>query len=1078
MATTTRTVSIKLQLDGYNEYRNTISALNAQNRLLDAQLKEIDIQYGKNSTSVTAMTEKQKLLKEQLEVQVAKYKETNGMLQQSVQQEQYYKDAMDKKALALGEARKNLELYNAGAYKGKKTEEELKKEVSETTLAYNAAAKEYSTSANETARLVKERAGEEQAIKDILKLLKDEVSLKGSLREIGKQISDDWKDLVEDADTLKNSLSGVQTALTDSVKASTNYETAFAGVRKTVDESKVDLDELSDSIKEMSLNLPFTTTEIAKIAEIAGQLGVDNSAEEIAHFSEVVLGLGASTNLTSENAAEMLAQFKNINDFTKGEGLEGYDKFASTLVELGNNTATTEKDILEMAQRFSSAGTLAGLSAPQILGMSAALSSVGIRAEAGGTSLTKLTQKIQTEVETNGKKLKDFAKVAGVSSDEFAKAWGEDPVKAIQMFLGGLHDTYEEGDSILPLLDELGLKEVRLRNAVMSLASGEKDLAYYVDMANKAWGDNTALQTEVSKRYSTTESKQKELNNAIEIMKIEVGDALVPVLADAMTHLKDIITPITEWIKENPELVRTIAEVVGVLVVATTGINAMQTAISAVSSAFSILTNPLTLVIGGLGLLVSAVIEASEKSKVLEGDISRFGEVASSTKDVIGDSTRAYADQQKAIEDTIKEADEYISVLQNCEHDGKITRDEQEKYNDAIEHLKELFPDLNIEIDKHTGMIKGGVSALKDEIKAWKERALAEASQEKLVKLYKQQLDAQEELAKNNKLWKDTKRDIEETEKTLKGYKDRQKELEDLMNGMSSDDQMWGIYMQEWTDLELKIGDTEDTLHGYMQTQADLEVAMKGDKDAIVETQTAINNWNKAIEGATKATDDNTTANNENAKSYDQSETATRNGRKTIKAYVDGQIKYFTTDEWKAYQSTIKSNTNKAMDDAGADAKKKGKEVTSDFAEGMNSNSSAIKNAFKGIVSNMDFKVTVSQTSASTFAAKIKPKFAEGGIVTREMDAIVGEAGAEAIMPLDKLPEIMNKAMAQNNYSMERYGNNSRSELSNITYMLSRYLPKMSNMQVVMDGNRLVGTLAPKLDNYYANEQFANERGM
>ncbi len=48
-----------------------------------------------------------------------------------------------------------------------------------------------------------------------------------------------------------------------------------------------------------------------------------------------------------------------------------------------NNFATTEQDIVSMANRLAASGTLAGLTNQEILGLATAMSSVGIEAEAG-----------------------------------------------------------------------------------------------------------------------------------------------------------------------------------------------------------------------------------------------------------------------------------------------------------------------------------------------------------------------------------------------------------------------------------------------------------------------------------------------------------------------------------------------------------------------------------------------------------------------------------------------------------------------------------------------------------------------
>ena len=162
------------------------------------------------------------------------------------------------------------------------------------------------------------------------------------------------------------------------VKAAIDYESAFAGVKKTVDETaSVSYQKLSDGIRQMAKELPASAVQIANVAEVAGQLGI--KADDILKFSRTMIDMGESTNLSAEEAATAIAKVANI----MGLSSDDYSRFGASVVDLGNNFATTEKDIVMMANRLAAGGKLAGLTAPEILGLATAMSSVGIEAEAG-----------------------------------------------------------------------------------------------------------------------------------------------------------------------------------------------------------------------------------------------------------------------------------------------------------------------------------------------------------------------------------------------------------------------------------------------------------------------------------------------------------------------------------------------------------------------------------------------------------------------------------------------------------------------------------------------------------------------
>ena len=54
------------------------------------------------------------------------------------------------------------------------------------------------------------------------------------------------------------------------------FESAFAGVQKTVDATDEELAGFREGIRDMAKDIPQTASEIAGVAEAAGQLGIKN----------------------------------------------------------------------------------------------------------------------------------------------------------------------------------------------------------------------------------------------------------------------------------------------------------------------------------------------------------------------------------------------------------------------------------------------------------------------------------------------------------------------------------------------------------------------------------------------------------------------------------------------------------------------------------------------------------------------------------------------------------------------------------------------------------------------------------
>lgn len=332
-------------------------------------------------------------------------------------------------------------------------------------------------------------------------------------------------------------------------KAAVDYESAFAGVKKTVDETAtVSYKNLSDGIRQMAKELPASAVEIANVAEVAGQLGI--KAEDILTFSRTMIDMGESTNLSAEEAATAIAKIANILGLTSDE----YGRFGASVVDLGNNFATTERDIVEMTNRLAAGGKLAGLTAPDILGLATAMSSVGIEAEAGGTAMTQTLTAIGNAVSLTGKGAADdlnlIAKTAGMTSEEFQQAWKEKPVVALQSFIRGLKDAQEKGVNMNAILAQLGMTGIRQSNMLKSLALASDKMGEAVDRSNKAWKENTALTNEANKRYETTESQLKMFKNQVTDLAIEFGGPLLKALREGLTAAKPWIDTLAKMAKQ------------------------------------------------------------------------------------------------------------------------------------------------------------------------------------------------------------------------------------------------------------------------------------------------------------------------------------------------------------------------------------------------------------------------------------------------------------------------------------------------------------------------------------------------
>lgn len=323
-----------------------------------------------------------------------------------------------------------------------------------------------------------------------------------------------------------------------SVKTAISFESAFAGVIKTVD-GLVDESgnltqaglEMREEFEELSKTIPVAFEELAGIGELGGQLGV--ARDDIIDFTETIAKIGVTTNLTADEAATGFAQIGNV----LGSSQEDLDRFASAVVELGNNSATTERDILAFSQRIAGAGAIAGLTEADVAGIGAAFASIGVESAAGGTAIQKVLLEMNTAVVEGGDTLGLFAQTAGQSVEQFATLFEQDAASAFTAFVEGLG---RQGDEAVLTLDELGLADQRLVRAFLSVSTAGDLLSDSIDLSNKAFTENIALNKEAEQRFGTTESKIKLFKNTITDLRSDIGDVLLPVFGDLLAKLSEL----------------------------------------------------------------------------------------------------------------------------------------------------------------------------------------------------------------------------------------------------------------------------------------------------------------------------------------------------------------------------------------------------------------------------------------------------------------------------------------------------------------------------------------------------------
>lgn len=691
-------------------------------------------------------------------------------------------------------------------------------------------------------------------------------------------------------------------------QASMDFESAITGVAKTTDLTDEELAAMSDSIKALSTEIPATTEEIAAVAEAAGQLGIQKDA--LLDFTEIMTMLGTATNMTADEAATALARFANIT----GMATDNYGRLGSVIVDLGNNFATTESEIVAMGTRLASAGKLAGLTEPEIMALAAAMSSVGIEAEAGGTAMTQTLNAIEKAVAKGGDDLAEFARIAGMSSEEFSSAWKNDAMSALTSFIGGLGKLDEQGESTVLVLEDLGLTGIRQSNMLKALGLAADQMTGAVNTANTAWQQNTALTNEANKRYATAQSRLTMMQNAYNNLKVAIGDAYTPALSEAYGVGTKVLNSITAFIQKNPALVNAITAFAGVIgaVVAALAAYAVAAKIAAAASAILTAAIPGVNVIMGVTAAVAAITAgivalATAAANDAVPSVKELTEAARGMREAMDEAKATYDDTVTSTMAAAGVADTYIGKLEEMEAAGLNTDEQHRQYHNTLALLCQVVPELADYIDLETDTINGGTEALRANTEAWKQNAMQQAYQDQLTELYSQYSAVLIEAEENSIGLTKAQYSLEAAQQKLSDtyaqmdalWADAQKQADAYYDQYGYYTDATAFLSQEYYDLQNSIYDTNNEIWAAEKSIKNYNKAMEEDADAVSEAEAEIALAEEAVKNLTAAMNEGTGASEEAAAQASEFQAAISGVQEKINALVESYNEAYSA----AYES-------------------------------------------------------------------------------------------------------------------------------------------------------------------------------
>lgn len=349
-------------------------------------------------------------------------------------------------------------------------------------------------------------------------------------------------------------LGGALVGLTGAIYgAGIAWERDFANVVRT---SGLDIDRDSDRIRTLRQNfmdlastIPIAFSELAEIGTLGGQLGIN--AGQLSAFTEAVAQLAATSDLSADAAATAFGRLNALLPDVQGN----FVGLGSAILAVGTNSVATESEIANTSTQISAMGSFAGLAAADVIGLSGALASVGVKPELARGTITRVFTLMSRAVANGGAELENFARISGVTADEFRRTWGTPEFGDVLLkFMRGI---YEEGGNAVAALQELGITSVRDVPALLRVSSAMSStgeaaglLTQTFEDARRGFADGTELQRQYSIIAGTVAAKIQLVGNNLQNLFTEIGDG-GGVLGGAIDLFNDLLRTLTD-IAANP----------------------------------------------------------------------------------------------------------------------------------------------------------------------------------------------------------------------------------------------------------------------------------------------------------------------------------------------------------------------------------------------------------------------------------------------------------------------------------------------------------------------------------------------
>lgn len=853
---TKREIKTELQLSGEKEYKAALKSVNSELGVLKSEMKVVDSEFQNNEDSIEALEAKNKVLGKQYETQAQKLSILQKALESARNTQDGYSKRLEEARAKVDAAKKSMDEYAKSSDATEEGQKELKEKLEAARKELEAAEKAYSRN-NESISGYEKQVNYAQAT---LNQFKNEIgknndkldemhnaadSAAESVNDVGKKMGDaagkseDFgKKSSEAIDALGSAMvaAGVKEGLEEITEGLYDCVNASKGFKADMAETWTLLPELSSKAKEELT---------ADMIGLKNDYGIASKDLTSALYQSVSAGVaaGKSTEFltTAQKAAvggvtDLTTAVDGITSVTNAYGTENLEagKAADlmfTAVKYGKTTFG------ELASSLYNVVPIAASTGIAFEDVTAAMASMTIQGVPTAQSTTQMRQML-VELSTSGTKVsKVFEQAAGVSFKTFIRQ-GKNVSQALNILDGRAK---ESGLSINEMFSS-----VEAGNAALALAgkNAERYEENIRNMEQSAGATDQAFQT----MAETTEFSAKKFEAATDSLKIAIGDQLEPALKNMYESGTNAFVWAAKFVEENPWVVKSVVALgsaTGVLTVAVAGYTvATNVAIPAIK-AFNtaIAANPVgaaVVAISALSAGIAALVVTVDDSGESQDNYRNRMVSAKDATDELEESIKNLKNTVAENSDNTAMAETYIKQLKDLETQGLKSKAVQTLYNETLDKLKEIYPELTVEIDETTGAVKGGTDALLKNVKAFEKQSNA--------------TEALRVLEDAKAAYQQTQEDIDANTESMEKYQEQLEELAEKQEDAKPNS-------AEWIELDQAIDYINAfTMPAFVEQDEVLREELENQKEAIDEARDTYDEYNQVMTESKEKTDEITAA--------------------------------------------------------------------------------------------------------------------------------------------------------------------------------------------------------------------------